>query len=93
MLVFFCNHCSSTSPARALDYLRWRAEHEASDAAAAGGAAGGAAGKRPRPQQQQRVRVLAGGMGDLVRWASCEPGVDMDALFTTYEKTYTGGLW
>jgi hypothetical protein len=39
------------------------------------------------------VRVLAGGMGDLVRWASCEPGVDMDALFTTYEKTYTGGLW
>jgi len=69
IIAFYCNHGSSSSHKRAAAYALW-----------AHGAGGAEAGVEP----QQRIMVIAGGGAGLSR-AALDAGMDMDAMFRSYD--------
>lgn len=71
-LIFYCNHAHSASPASASAFHKWQMAHVSP----------------ARPDELLRVRVLAGGVGALIRWASLWRPDRMDDLFIAYDKGY-----
>jgi hypothetical protein len=71
-LIFYCNHAHSASPASASTFHKWQMAHVSP----------------ARSDELLRVRVLAGGVGALIRWASMWRPDRMDDLFIAYDKGY-----